>query len=163
MSRAYQPPKEEEGNSASSEYKRPDLIIIEDTNDSSENHSPPFQEESKSHYRSPQTPQSTVSLRLICAIGFLICFIFAMGLLIWSVLLTLLTVLTFFQNPALNRASRLCWQLYTNLVMTTLGFGLGILFPRIGLGLLIFYFAVKGDSSDPGIWRQIFQRSFGGL
>jgi hypothetical protein len=163
MSQAFKPPKNE-GESFKSEYKQPDLIIIDDDpKDRPQNQSDSSEQASAQPSFDETTPtyQSVTALRLMCTLGFVVCFVAALFGLVGLTLVFLLSLVTLFTNSQLNQSLYACWKIYLNLVITTLGFGLGILFPRLGLGLLLFYFAMSGQATDPGIWRQIFQRSFG--
>ena len=141
-------------------FKRPEFIIIDPrqgkNSDSSQKPNNPFQ----SQKEEPQSSKSPISLRFLCVLGLIFCLIFGLGILIWSIALTFLAALSLFRNQNLNQGVRSFWKLYTNTVITGLGFALGIISPTIGLGLIVLYFSVTGEIIENSILHKVIKRSF---
>ncbi len=142
--------------SEQSEYKRPDLIIIDQ---------PRQQQDSSSHTQaSEQTGEKNpLSLRFLCVLGLIFCLVFGTGMFLWTMVLTLLTTVSLFRNPSLNQSVRAFWGICMSTAVAGLCFTLGILSPTLGLGLLVLYFSITGELIDNSLLRNILRRSFDNL
>jgi hypothetical protein len=164
---------QEEGTSSSqghsgegqSHFKRPEFILIDER-----------QEESQyTHFGSDSTrtpcatfkpekeenlsPTHTTSLRFICLLGLIFCMIFGTGILIGTIVLTLIAMLSLFQNENVNQGLRASWKIYTNTAIASFGFALGLISPTLGLGLLALYFSISGDLIDEDVLRKVIRSS----
>lgn len=144
-----------------SEYKQPDEIIVDEGTDV-HLHS---QNDESARQESPYDDQiggqkAPISLRFICFLGLIFCVIFGIGMLFFSLLSSLFVLFTLFQSIRLNSACYNFWKLYVNAVVAGVGFLLGIIVPPIGLGFLLLYFSMIGETLDSGILSKIFKKSF---
>lgn len=146
--------------SEKSEFRRPDLIIVDNQQEKQGNqgHGASFEEQ-----QAQAVPQSSISLRFFCILGLIFCVVFGLGIFFWALILTFLTLVTFLQNHQLNRSVRTFWTLCLNTLIAGLGFVIGIISPTIGLGLLILYFSWTGEVVDNHLLRKILRRSFNNL
>lgn len=110
-----------------------------------------------------QAPQGNVSLRFICLLGFIFCLIFGLGILVWSIVLTVLATLSFFQNRELNKGAHSFWKIFMHTAIAGFGFTLGMLSPTLGLGLIALYFSVRSEMIDNAFLRTVIRRSFNQL
>lgn len=138
-------------------FKRPEFIIIDPRQGKNQSTST---DSDQSQKEEPQSSKSPISLRFLCVLGLIFCLIFGLGILIWSIALTFLAALSLFRNQNLNQGVRSFWKLYTNTVITGLGFALGIISPTIGLGLIVLYFSVTGEIIENSILHKVIKRSF---
>ncbi|WP_068467833.1 hypothetical protein [Candidatus Protochlamydia phocaeensis] len=144
-------------------YKRPDFIIIDDTQEylrgSSNNSSFGYEQKQKGEFKT-RVQQNPFSLRLLCFLGGIFCLIVGLGMLVFSVVLTLLALLLLFQHKKLNQVVFSFWKLYTNIVIAGLACIIGILNPAWGIGLLVLYFALSGEGIGSGLLSKIIKTSF---
>jgi ABC-type Fe3+ transport system permease subunit len=147
-------------DSEKSEFKRPDLIILDDEQEKQGNQDKgaSFEEQ-----QAQSAPQSSISLRFFCVLGLIFCLVFGLGIFLWALILTFLTLVTFLQNHQLNRSVKTFWRLCLNTLIAGLGFTIGIISPTIGLGLLVLYFSLTGEVVDNHLLRKILRRSFNNL
>lgn len=140
-----------------SEYKRPDLIIIDQPQEKKE-------ENSTQPNSSDQIgEQSPISLRFLCVLGLIFCLVFGIGMLLWSMVLIVLAVFSLFRNTSLNQSLRTFGKICVSTIVAGLCFTLGILSPTLGLGLLVLYFSLTGEMIDNSLLRKILRRSFDNL
>jgi hypothetical protein len=164
------PPFSREENSSSHtkekpQFKRPEFILIDDRCGESQythfgadssrkpNHSFQAEKECKSS-------KGPLSLRFICLLGLIFCFVFGLGMLIWSIALTFLATISLFQNRGLNQGLQSLWKICANTFIAGFGFMLGLMSPTLGLGLLALYFSLKGELVNDDILRKVIRRSF---
>lgn len=148
------------------QYIQPNYIIIDDRKESRQHGGDPFDRRQSIHFGETgekNSPQASTSLRFLCVLGLVFCLVFGFGILLWSIVLTLFALLTFFQNHQLNQSVRTFWKLYLNTMIAGFGFALGVLSPPLGLGLLVLYFSLTGESFDSQLLRKIIRRSFKNL
>ncbi len=148
------------------QFKRPEFILIDDrpgkiqyTHFESDSSNKP---NGSSQAKKEQTKSSKgpVSLRFICLLGLIFCFVFGLGMLLWSIALTVLATLSLFQNRGLNQGLRSFWKIVINTFVAGFGFMLGLISPTLGLGLLALYFSLKGELVNDDILRKVIRRSF---
>lgn len=168
-------PKEEGASSNQShageqktQYKRPEFVLIDDRSGKSQStyFGPDSTRKPDDFFKGEQSEsakKSPISLRFVCLLGFIFCLVFGLGIFLWSIVVTVLATLSFFQNRQLNEGVRSFWKIYTNTVIAGLGFALGMLSPTLGLGLLALYFSLKGDLIDDDLLRKVIRRSFHGV
>ncbi len=157
------PPFSSDEKKNQSEYKLPDEIII---NDRSANVSDPFSsasEEKRSnqiHEEQSSENNGALSLRFLCFLGLIFCLIYGLGMFILSLIITLLAVVTLFQNSGVNDSLLQCWQSFFNTLVAGIGFALGLIIPPLGLGFLVVYFSLVGEKMDTDILSKIIKRSY---
>ena len=143
--------------------KKPEFIIIDDRHPQHGGPHPedypkgdhPFTKEEK------EIPaQNSASLRIWCLMGFVFCMVFSAGMLIWLLIFGFLAAVILFQSKRLNQMVVTFWNLYTNSSVALLGFGIGIISPSLGLGLLLLYFSIQQQKMDPEFFKQILKRTF---
>lgn len=148
-----------------SHYQRPEFILIDDrqgksqstyfgADDSSHQSNESFQQEDS------KVKKHSISLRFICLLGLIFCLVFGLGILIWSIVMTFLATLYFFQNQSLNQGVRSFWKICTNTVIAGFGFALGLISPTLGLGLIALYFSITGELVEDELLRKVIRRSF---
>ncbi|CUI16994.1 conserved putative membrane protein [Candidatus Protochlamydia naegleriophila] len=151
-----------EGNPDQEEitYKRPEFIVIDDrpTN--------PYGYKKQTRYNSSgeqagnedhsQVQQGPFSLRFLCLLGVIFCFIFGIGLFFIASLSTVAAVVFLLQNGELNRGVRALWKLFSNVIVVGAGCMIGLISPTIGIGLMAVYFSLSGRlSSSDGLKRAV--------
>lgn len=142
------------------EYKQPDEIIIEDSasvNLHSQEDSRKQESFQSDQFKQQKTP---ISLRFICFLGLVFCIIFGLGMLFFSLISSLFVLITIFQSKKINSACYHFWKLYVNAVVAGVGFILGLIVPPIGLGFLLLYFSMIGETLDSNILTKILKKSF---
>lgn len=148
------------------DFKQPEFIIIDERegknqytyfgSDSSKKFKASFQNETEGM---TQPARGSIFLRFLCLFGLIFCLAFGLGLLIWSILLTVVAALSFFQNQNLNSSLSSFWKLYVNIVIVGFGLAIGIISPTLGLGLIGLYFSIKGEIIENNLLRKILKRS----
>ena len=155
---AFSSPIEEE----KPQFKRPEFILIDDRNGKEK--ITYFKEDSpqSSHnsFEKAEAPKSAFSLRFICLLGLIFCFMFGLGMFLWSVTLTALATLSLFQNHRLNQGMRHFWKLFIHTFVAGFSFALGMMSPTLGLGLLALYFSRVGHLVGDDLLRKIIRCSF---
>lgn len=119
----------------------PPFVLIDDRNgetqqtyfniDSTRTSSESFQEGETISLKS-------TSLRFACLLGLIFCLIFGLGMMIGSILLSILAILSFFKNETLNYRAWGCWKISFKTLCIAFGLAVGILFPQIVLNILGF-------------------------
>lgn len=145
-------------------FKRAEVILIDDEFEQSENgEQPRFSNDEEPTPHSEQG-QSTLSLRYTCLLGLVFCAIFGFGMLLLSLLMTILSAGTLFQNKELNATARRFWSLVGNTAVAGFGFTLGLISPRLGLSLVLLYFSMADTQTiDGDILSKIFRQSTSGF
>jgi hypothetical protein len=146
------------------QYKRPEFILIDDRQGKSQYTYFGADSSRQPNYsgggKEEPTKKGSFSLRFICLLGLIFCLVFGLGILIWSIVITLLATLSLFQNHGLNQAVRSFWKIYTHTVIVGFGFALGLMSPTLGLGLIALYFSMTGELMDEDFLRKVIRRSF---
>jgi hypothetical protein len=140
------------------EFKRPDFVVIDERN--GKKMYTHFGEKTSQNEDKETPAKGNVSLRFLCLLGLIFCLVFGLGILVWSIVLTFLATLSFFQNPTLNQGVKSFWKLYSHIVIVGLGFILGLISPTLGLGLIGLYFSITGEVIDNSLLRKILKGSF---
>lgn len=159
-------PQDEETSSNSEsiedkQFKRPAFILIDERNgknqythfDADASHKPQDASEE-------QRAKGPISLRFVCLLGFIFCVVFGLGMLLWSLALTGLTILTLFQNKNFTESMFSFWKLFINTFIAGFGFTLGMISPTLGLGLIALYFSLATDLVEEDLLRKVIKRSF---
>jgi Fe2+ transport system protein B len=165
----------EEGNSSSSgqaqeekpHFKRPEFILIDGRDGKNKYTYFDTSQQSQGSFRTEkeakQFSKGAISLRFICMLGFVFCLVFGLGMLLWSIVMTLFATLSLFQNQNLNQSMRSFWKIFVNTVIAGFGFTLGMMSPTLGLGLLALYFSLTGHLVEDDLLRKVIRRSFNHL
>lgn len=142
----------------------PEFVLIDDRGEQSQmtyfgsDHSKRAYEES-SHTEESQGDTNSLSLRFVCFLGFIFCAILGIGLLLWSIVLSVAAACAFFRNSQLNHKVANFWKIALPILLAGVGFAIGIISPPIGLGLIAVYFSFAGDQiSNP--LSSILKQSF---
>lgn len=130
---------------------QPQYVIIDDRNNN--------KEERTTDGESQET-KSPMSLRFLCFLGLIFCSIFGLGMFLMSIFSTLMATCYLFRNANLNQAMSHFWKLSAHTLVAGLGFTLGLISPTLGLGLIVLYFSVTGQTIDNSLLHSIIKRSF---
>lgn len=142
-----------ETNNEKIEYIYPQFEILDDREKIAENREIP-------NDPAAEMPKSPVSMRFLCFLGLIFCLIFGGGMFLMSLVSTLIGTISLFRNQELNRTIRQFWKISTHTLIAGLGFVLGIISPTLGLGLIVLYFSITGQTVDNSLLHSIIKRSF---
>jgi hypothetical protein len=145
-------------------YKRAEVIIIDDRIDQQEGDDRSAFSDEEGRAAGSDQKQSSLSLRYTCMLGLVFCSIFGFGMLLLSILMTMIATISLFQNKELNATAGRFWSLVGNTAVAGFGFILGLINPRFGLSLVLLYFSMSDEQSiDDDILSQIFRHSTKGF
>jgi hypothetical protein len=134
------------------QFKRPDFVVIDDRNKKTSH-----QGEEIPHVENFQTANPPYSLRFICFLGVIFCAIFGLGLTLLNLIVTFFAFILLLQNRELNETAISLWKLWKNTWVGGFCCLLGIVFPKLGIGLLTLYFTFTKDRSGINILQSIFK------
>lgn len=139
------------------QYVRPEFTILDDQNDHSQTREEKPKESAK---KGDPSPTNSFSLKILCLLGVVFCLIYGIGMLLISVIMSVVAALTLFQNHEINRSARKFWKISLNTLVAGFGLGVSILNPALGFGLLFIYFSISEGAIGTELFRTIFKRSF---
>lgn len=154
------------------QFKRPEFILIDESSGKSQQtyfgldslRKPQSSFEAEGENGNGQSAKKgPASLRFICLLGFIFCFIFGLGMLLWSIVMTCLATVSLFQNKGLNQGMRSFWKIWINTAIAGFGFTLGMISPTLGLGLLALYFSLASNLVGDDLLRKVIRSSFSHL
>lgn len=141
---------------------QPDFILIDDRDGVSRstffNEDGTYQEKNE-FLENDKMRGGSSSLRWMCVLGLVLSVILGFGLLLWSLIVGILVVLFFFQNKHLNRELIKLLRFVINTFVAAFCFGLGIITPTYGLGLLVIYFSLTSNIMDENFLNKILRNS----
>jgi hypothetical protein len=145
-------------------YEYPEVIVIDDRSSHSSSSGP--SETSNPSFKDQKSELPTMSsmftLRIICAVGAVICLFLGIALLIASFVSLALATVFLFRHLTLNHTAHRLWKLSAHLIVSSMGFIIGIIHPLLGIGLMTIYFSFIGSSPDFDFSKSFIHRSFRG-
>jgi len=143
-----------ENESAKEKVKRPEFIIIDNTQEyihgSHEEFRIPEEE-----LLTPETSRNPIAIRILCLVGLFFGALFGIGIFVGAVVSVLYAALLLFRNHTANdRAVRFC-TLSRHALVIVVGLIIAIFSPTLGFALLLLYFSMKGTSRD----REVLKRT----
>jgi ABC-type spermidine/putrescine transport system permease subunit I len=138
-----QDPKEEPAT-----YHRPEYVVLDDEGkDSAYGHK---QEEQYQYlFRNLKKIESTWIVRILAFIVFFLLVAVAFFSLFFVAINFLLAALTLFQNVKVYQAALKSWKNFKKILTCTLGLGITVFSPTLGLGLIFLYFMINNEPLDP--------------
>lgn len=146
-------------------YIEPEFTIIDDRSLPEELRSSGSRFDQEDADASNQEKQDKVAfpLRFMCLLGLIFCSIFGIGILLLSIVLSVLSTISLFRKKEINQGAVRMWKICMHTAVAGFGFTIGLLSPTIGLGLVALYFSLNSEIVDEDILRKVIKKSFSKL